>query len=247
MSLHHEVEGDGPAVVLAGSLASTLAMWDGQVAALRARARYRVVRYDHPGHGGSPLGELDGLPSLARRVLDLLDELGVERASFCGLSLGGSVGLRLALDAPERIERLVLACTSPRFGTPEVWDERIAVASTRGMEAIADVVLPRWFTPSFEDVQPFRAMLVALPPETYVRYCELLRGLDLRGTLGTIAAPTLAIAGAEDRTSPPDDLEAIAGELRQARVVVLERAAHLANVERPAEFNAALLEHLAAA
>jgi pimeloyl-ACP methyl ester carboxylesterase len=140
----------------------------------------------------------------------------------------------------------VLTCTSARFGTRETWDERIALVREQGMEAVADVVLPRWFTPAFEDVQPFRAMLVATPPETYVSYCELLREFDLRGRLGAIAAPTLAIAGAEDPTSPPEQLETIAAEIDGASVVVIPRAAHLANVERPDEFNEALLAHLAA-
>jgi 3-oxoadipate enol-lactonase len=243
MTLHHEVAGDGRVVVLSGSLGSTLAMWDAQVAALREQ--FRVLRYDHPGHGGSPLGEIADVGSLARGVVDLLDELEIERASFCGLSLGGAVGMRLALDAPGRIDRLVLACTAARFGTPETWDERISLVRTGGMEAVSDVVLPRWFTPEFADVQTFRAMLVALPPDTYVRYCEIVREFDLRGALGSIGSPTLAIAGAEDRTAPPEQVEALAEEIPGARLAVIERAAHLANVERPAEFNRALLAHLA--
>jgi len=113
------------------------------------------------------------------------------------------------------------------------------------METIADAVLPRWFTPAFADVQRFRAMLAALPPETYVRYCEILREFDLRGALGAIGSPTLAIAGADDPTSRPEQVESLAREIRNARVVVIPRAAHLANVERPDEFNHALLEHLA--
>jgi 3-oxoadipate enol-lactonase len=242
MTLHHEVVGEGPVLVLSGSLGSTLAMWDPQVAALRPQLR--LVRYDHPGHGGSPLGEVRDVSSLARGVVDLLDHLELERASFCGLSLGGTVGIQLALDAPERLDRLVLACAAPRFGDPELWDERIALVREGGMAAIADVLLPRWFTPAFEDVQTFRTMLLAMPPETYVRYCEVLRELDLRAELGRIQAPTLAIAGADDPTAPPAVVEAMAAEIADARVVVLERAAHLANVERSDAFNRALLAHL---
>jgi 3-oxoadipate enol-lactonase len=244
MRLHYDVDGDGPPVVLSGSLGSTLAMWDPQVPALRER--FRVVRFDHPGHGGSELDGLDDVASLARAVVGLLDELEIERASFCGLSLGGSVGMRFALDAPARLDRLVLACTSTRFGTPAVWDERIELVRTSGMEAIADAVLPRWFTPAFEDVQRFRAMLAATPPETYERYCRLLRDLDLRGEVGAIEAPTLAIAGAQDPTSPPDLVKSLAAELPHASLVVIPRAAHLANVERPDDFTKALLAHLTA-
>jgi 3-oxoadipate enol-lactonase len=244
MTLDHELEGAGPVVAMSGSLGATRSMWDAQVKALRER--FRVLRYDHPGHGASPLGELHGMPSLARRVVDLLDELELERASFVGLSLGGAMGMQLAVDAPARIDRLVLACTAPRFGDAALWDERIELVRRDGMDAIADVLLPRWFTPAFRDVQTFRAMLLAVPPETYVRYCELLREFDLTRRLGGIRAPTLAIAGDDDPTSPPAVVEAMAGEIPNARVVTIESAAHLANVERPRAFNEALLAHLTA-
>ena len=168
-----------------------------------------------------------------------------ERFSFVGLSLGGAVGMQLALEAPERVECLVLAATSARFGTAETWDERIALVRRGGMEAVAAAVLPRWFTRAFDDVQRFRRMLVSTPPEVYVRYCEILREYDVRGRLGDVAAPTIAIAGAEDPTSPPAHLEAIAAEIAGARVIVIPNAAHLVNVERAREFNDALLVHLA--
>jgi len=215
-------------------------MWDAQDDALRD---FAVVRLEHPGHGGEPMIELQDVGDLVRRVLTTVQS---ERFSFVGLSLGGSVGMQLALDAPERLDRLVLACTSARFGTRETWDERIALVREGGMEAVAEAVLPRWFTPAFDDVQSFRAMLVSTPPETYVRYCEILRELDLRGRLGSIEAPTLAIAGAEDPTSPPEHLESLAAEIPNAGVAVIPSAAHLANVERAHEFNEALTAHLAA-
>ena len=226
-------------VVLCGSLGATGEMWNAQADALSG---FDVVRVEHPGHDGAPMQDVRDVRALAQRVLDLVH---AERFSFVGLSLGGAVGMHLALEAPDRVERLVLAATSTRFGTPETWDERIALVRSRGMEAVADAVLPRWFTPAFGDVQTFRAMLVSTPPQVYVRYCELLRENDLGGRLGAIEAPTLAIAGAEDPTSPPEHLEAIAAEVRDARVVVIPRGAHLVNVERAEEFNDALLAHLA--
>ena len=225
-------------VVLSGSLGATSEMWDSQSDALRD---FDVVRLEHPGHGGEPMLELRDVGDLAQGVLDSVER---QRFSFVGLSLGGAVGMQLALDAPERLDRLVLACTSSRFGDPQGWDERIALVRTKGMDAIADAVLPRWFTAAFGDVQRFRAMFLATPPDVYVRYCEILREFDLRGRLGSTDAPTLAIAGAEDPTSPPDQVEALAGEIRNATFVVIPHAAHLANVERPDEFNAALLAHL---
>jgi 3-oxoadipate enol-lactonase len=215
-------------------------MWDAQADALRD---FDVIRVEHPGHGRDPMIELHGIGDLARRVLATVQS---ERFSFVGLSLGGAVGMQVALDAPERLDRLVLACTSARFGSRATWDERIALVREQGMEAVADVVLPRWFTSAFEDVRTFRAMLVATPPETYVRYCELLRDFDLRGRLSPVAVPTLAIAGAEDQTSPPEHLESIAAEIDGASVVVIPRAAHLANVEQADAFNEALLAHLTA-
>jgi 3-oxoadipate enol-lactonase len=213
-------------------------MWDAQADALRD---FDVVRIDHPGHDSQPMIELRDVGDLARRMLGGVQS---ERFSFVGLSLGGAVGMRLALDAPERLDRLVLACTSARFGDAQGWDERIELVRARGMEAVADVVLPRWFTPSFGDVQRFRAMFLAMPPETYVRYCEILRDFDLRGKLGAVEAPTLAVAGADDPTSPPEQVEALAAEIPNARFVSIPRAAHMANVERPNEFNDALRAHL---
>jgi|tagenome__1003787_1003787.scaffolds.fasta_scaffold20546847_2 3-oxoadipate enol-lactonase len=226
-------------VVLSGSLGATGEMWDAQAEALRG---FDVVRVEHPGHGGAPMEDVRDVRALARRVLDLVQ---VERFLFVGLSLGGAVAMHVAFEAPERVERLVLAATSPRFGTAETWDERIALVRSGGMEAVADAVLPRWFTPAFRDVQRFRAMLVATPPDVYVRYCEILREYDVRGRLDEITVPTLAIAGAEDPTSPPEHLEAIAAGIADAHVVVIPNGAHLLNVERANEFNDALLAHLA--
>jgi 3-oxoadipate enol-lactonase len=214
-------------------------MWDAQAEALSG---FEVVRIEHPGHDGAPMEDVRDVRSLALRVLELV---AAERFSFVGLSLGGAVGLHVALEAPERLERLVLAATSARFGTPETWDERIALARSSGMEAVADAVLLRWFTPGFDDVQRFREMVVSTPSDVYVRYCEILREHNLRGVLGQITAPTLAIAGAEDPTSPPEHLEAIAAEIADARVVVIPNAAHLVNAERAREFDEALLGHLA--
>jgi 3-oxoadipate enol-lactonase len=215
-------------------------MWDAQAAAL---GDFEVVRVEHPGHGATPMIGLHDIGDLARYVLDTVQ---AERFSFVGLSLGGVVGMEIALGAPQRIDRLVLACTAARFATADSWDARIRLVRAGGMAAVADEVLPRWFTPRFTDLERFREMFLALSAETYVRYCELLRELDLSGALGAIDAPTLAIAAAEDPTTPPSELEALAAAIPRASVVLLGRAAHLANVERPDEFNAALLGHLAA-
>jgi 3-oxoadipate enol-lactonase len=245
MSLHHRIDGEGDRVVLlSGSLGSTLEMWETQLPALVED--FRVLRYDHPGHGGSALPETRTIEAFARDVVALLDDLGVERVSFCGLSLGGAVGMQVALIAPDRLDRLVLCCTSMRFATTEFWEERIAAVRSGGVEAVADVVLERWFTPELPHVRRYREMLVSTPAEGYARCCEALRAWDARGKLAAVGTPTLAIAGSDDRSTPPAQLEAIAAEIDGARLVVIDRARHLANVERADEFNDALLGHLAA-
>jgi 3-oxoadipate enol-lactonase len=243
VTLHHQIEGEGDrVVVLSGSLGSTLAMWDPQLPALNER--FRVLRYDHPGHGGSPVSEDRTVQALTAQLLGLLDDLGVERVSFCGLSLGGAVGMCAALDAPERIDRLVLCSTSRRFASPEVWDDRAAKVRREGVEAVADIVLDRWFTPHFPDVRRYRDMLVATSPEGYARCCEAVRDWDARGALSGVGAPTLAVAGAEDPSTSPDQLEAIVAEIPGARLAVLENSRHLMNVEQATSFNDVLVAHL---
>jgi 3-oxoadipate enol-lactonase len=242
VTLNHQMEGEGDrVVVLSGSLGSSLAMWDPQIPALADH--FRVLRYDHPGHGRSPLSEDRTVEALAAQLLGLLDGLGFVQVSFCGLSLGGAVGMRVALDAPDRIDRLVLCSTSARFATPEFWDRRAAVVRSGGVDAVADEVLDRWFTPGFSNVRRYRDMLVSTPAEGYARCCEAVRDWDARGALGAVQAPTLAIAGADDPSTPPDELKAIVTEIPSARLTVLD-GRHLVNVEEADPFNEALLAHL---
>ncbi len=213
-------------------------MWVHQHPVLRGR---RVVAVEHPGHAGAPVTEVSQVSDLAARVLD---EVGSERFSFVGLSLGGAVGLQLALGVPSRIERLVLACTSARFGEPQQWLDRAALVRAEGLEAIVDPVLARWFTPAFTDVGRFRSMFLSVDPEGYARCCEALASLDAREALESIATPTLVIAGAEDPTSPPDEMAALARAMPNARFEVIAGAGHLANVEGADEFNRLLREYL---
>jgi 3-oxoadipate enol-lactonase len=225
-------------VVFCGSLGAPSSMWDPQFPALVGRT---VVRVDHPGHGGAPLVDVRDVGDLARRVLATV---GGGRFSFVGLSLGGAVGMRLALDVPDRLERLVLACTSARFGDPEQWLARAATVRADGLAAIVDAVLARWFTPSFGEVSAYRELFLSTDAEGYARCCEALAAFDLRDALSSIGAPTLLIAGADDPTTPPAAVEAIAHAVPNARFAVIPAAAHLANVERPDDFNRLLEEHL---
>ena len=149
VEVHHRLEGPegAPVVVFANSLGTTLEMWDAQAAALAGR--YRVLRFDLRGHGRSPVppGPYT-VGDLADDALALLDRLGIERVSFCGLSLGGTIGMTLAVRAPERLERLVLCCTALEFKPPEQWLERAATVRAEGMDAIAPAGMERWFTPA---------------------------------------------------------------------------------------------------
>lgn len=241
--MNYRLDGDGErVVVLSGSLGSTLEMWDPQLPALGPR--FRVLRYDHPGHGGSPVLEETTVAAMAREVAGLLDELRLERISYCGLSLGGAVGMRLALDEPKRVEKLVLCSTSARFATPDSWQERADTVRRHGVVAVVDVVLERWFTPDFPDMRRYREMMLSIPDEGYARACEAIRDWDARGELGGISAPTLAIAGSEDPSTSPADLEAIVAEIADAEVLVVDGARHFVNVERADEFNEALLAYL---
>lgn len=239
-----------PPLVLSNSLGTDLHLWDPQIPALTER--YLVVRYDQRGHGGSP-----GPPGpytideLAGDVVALLDHLGIGRASFCGLSLGGMVGMALAVQAPERVDRLVLVCTSARLPR-EPWAERAATVRSSGLTAIAEAVVARWFTPPFVRAHPdvrdhMRAVFLAADPEGYAACCDAIASMDLLDRIGAIAAPTLVIAGADDTAIAADHGEAIARRIRGARLTVVPDAAHLANVEQPESVTAAILDHLARA
>jgi 3-oxoadipate enol-lactonase len=250
VALHHLLEGpeDAPVVVMANSLGTTLSMWDDQAPSLRGR--FRLLRYDHRGHGGSPVPSGPyTIEDLGRDVLALLDRLQIQHASFCGLSIGGMVGMWLASEAPERIDRLVLCCTSARFDPPEAWEMRARTVRAEGVSAIADAVLERWFTPTFHEsradvVEWAGNMLRDTPAEGYAGCCEAIREADLRERLGEIRAPTLVIAGAEDPAAPVDRSEFIRDSVSGACLVVLSEAAHLANVEQPEAVTRAVLEHL---
>ena len=251
VELHHLLEGpeEAPVLVMANSLGTTLRMWDEGAPALRER--FRLLRYDHRGHGGSPVPPgLYTIEDLGRDALALLDRLGIERFSWCGLSIGGMVGMWLASEAPERVEGLVLCCTSALLGPRELWDERIRVARTEGMDALVDSVVVRWFTPEFfsahpETVEKAAAMLRGTDPEGYAGCCAAIRDMDLRERLGQIRAPTLVISAAEDPATPPEHGELIRDSIPGASFEVIPGASHLANIEQPEAVTRAILDHLA--
>ena len=237
-----------PTVVLSNSLGSTPAMWDPQLPALAERLR--VVRYDHRGHGRSPVPPAPyELADLGADAVALLDRLGLERVHWCGLSLGGMVGMWLAINAPERIDRLVLCCTSAKLGPPEMWADRAATVRAHGVDAIADAGIERWLSPGFIEREPqtaawVRAMLAATPAEGYAGCCGVIERMDQLARLGEIRAPTLVIAGEDDPATPPEHGERIAAAIPGARLEIVPGARHLATIEQPEAMTSLILGHL---
>ncbi len=250
--LNYVLEGpeDAPVLVLSNSLGTALEMWDAQAPALAGR--FRLLRYDTRGHGGSPAPPGPyAIGDLGLDVIRLLDRLGIERASFCGLSVGGMTGMWLAAEAPERVERLVLLCTSALLGPSSVWDERIATATEQGMAALVVGVIERWFTPAFraenpEVVEKMARTLRETDPEGYAGCCAAIRDMDLRDRLPSVGAPTLVVSGAEDPATPPEHGRLIADAIPGARFEVVPDAAHIANVEQPENITQLILTHLEA-
>jgi 3-oxoadipate enol-lactonase len=239
---------DAPLLVLGSSLGTDHRMWEPQLAGLTAR--HRVLRYDHPGHGGSSVPPRPySIDHLAAGVLHLLDTLGVGRFSIGGLSLGGMIAMRVAATAGDRVERLALFCTSAHL--PLGWQERAARVRDGGTEAVAEAVVDRWFTPEFADRCPqvvalLRGQLLDAAPEGYAGCCEAIAAMDLRPLLPAISAPTLVVAGDRDPATPPAHAKAIADGMAgaaQARVEVVP-GAHLATVESADRCTDLLLGHL---
>lgn len=237
-----------PVLVLSNSIATTLEMWADDTPELARH--FRVLRYDMRGHGASdvPAGAYS-LPRLGRDVVEMMDKLGIERAHFLGLSLGGFVGQWLGIHAPERIDRLVLSNTSSYLGPAEYFDERIAsVRNAADMSETAETFLRNWFPQSMlrdrePAVETFRAMLLATNPQGLAGLFAAVRDTDLRRTIALIDLPTLVIAGRDDTVTAASHGELIAATIPGAELAVLPTV-HLPNIERPHEFRNAVLEFL---
>lgn len=248
-TISYEVDGDpqAPVLLLINSIGSTREMWARQMPAFTTV--YRVIRYDARGHGESsvPRGAYT-LDQLGRDALAILDEIGAPAAHVCGLSLGGITSLWLGLNAADRVRGLVLANTAARIGTVEMWTERIDVVHQKGMSAVADLAMQRWFTPAFherdpETVHAFRAMVQSCSADGYLGCCAALRDADLRDRVSSLTAPTLLVASSADAATPPEGLEFIRDRVNGAQIVTLD-SAHLSNVERAEEFTDAVMGFL---
>jgi 3-oxoadipate enol-lactonase len=247
--LWYQLDGseNAPVLVLSNSLGTNLAMWEPQIPAL---LRYfRVLRYDTRGHGKSDVPRHSySVERLGRDVLVLLDGLGIKRAHFCGLSMGGMTGMWLACQAPDRIDRLALCNTAARIGPAEIWDKRIDAVRAGGMASILPGVMERWFTAPFREQAPDKvegvaAMLRATSPEGYIAACAAIRDMDQRHSIAAIRAKTLVITGSSDLATPPSDGRYLADCVAGARYVELP-AAHLSNIEAANRFTEALLQFL---
>jgi 3-oxoadipate enol-lactonase len=247
--IHYRFDGreSAPVLMFSNSLGTNLSMWDAQVPSVAAR--FRVLRYDTRGHGQSNVtpGPYT-IMQLGRDVVRLLDALEIERAHFCGLSMGGMTGMWLGVYAAPRVERLVLCDTAAKIGTAEIWNARIEAVRMGGMAAVAEAVIQRWFTPTFiahapDAIERTRQMILTTPPEGYVANCAAIRDMDQRETISRITAPTLIIAGQKDPVTTPADARYIVERIAGAQYVELD-AAHLSNIEAAEGFTHALTHFL---
>ena len=236
-----------PVLVLSHSIGTDHAMWDAQIPDLLPY--FQVLRYDTRGHGASdsPAGEYS-IAQLGADVIGLTDALSIPSFAFCGLSMGGGIGQWLAAHAPERVTSLILANTSPTFGDPARWQQRIDAVKKDGMAGIADLAIGRFFSPetwtNSSEAASVRSVLVGTSPEGYIGCCAALRDADLTPLLPQIKVPTLILVGDRDVSTPwAGHGELLAQAIAGSRVVHLP-AAHLSNIERPHSFSAALLDFL---
>ncbi len=241
-ALHYVQRGQGPPVVLSHVLGCDLRMWDDLAAALADR--FTVVRYDTRGHGESEVVTAAfSLEDLVSDAVRLLEELGDDRVSWVGLSMGGMIGQGLALAHPGRVSRLVVANSASRYpeASRSLLRERARIARTEGMSALADQIMSRYFSEAFrasrpEEVSRFRRQVLAVDAAAYAACCEAIASLDYYDRLDRIACPTLVIAGEVDVATPPALGEEIAARVPNARLSVLAGAAHLSAIEQPDRF-----------
>jgi len=244
--LHYAFTGPAaaPALILSNSLGTTVSMWDAQVPAFEKQ--FRLLRYDVRGHGQSSTPPPPyAVPDLASDVLALADSLGITRFHFCGLSIGGMTGMSLAVQAPERLHKLVLCNTAPKIGTNEFWNARIRTVETKGMKEVAGAVTARWFTPAFQVSSPDKVasaigVLESLDPQGYMGGCTAVRDFDFREDVSKIRIPTLVICGTHDSAAPAADGRLLADTIPGARYIELQTS-HLSNIEDPAQFTQEVL------
>ncbi|GAB5445382.1 3-oxoadipate enol-lactonase [Gymnodinialimonas sp.] len=236
-------------LILSNSLGADLSMWDDQIEALTAK--YRVLRYDTRGHGGSDTTGPVTFADLNADVIALMDALEIDQAAFMGLSMGGMTGMGLAVDHADRITRVV--CADARADAPPPfqanWDTRIAAVTDGGLEAIVEGTLGSWFTEDWrvanpERVTQVRAMILANDPRGYISCCHALKGLDCLRHLPNAKAPIFYVGGDQDMGAAPAVMQEMADATPGGQYVSIPNAAHVANINAPEAFNAAIAEFL---
>jgi 3-oxoadipate enol-lactonase len=247
--IHYEVEGaqDKPVLMFCNSLGTTLHMWDGQMP--EVLKHFRVVRYDRRGHGksGVPNGPYT-MEMLGRDALAVMDAAGVDKINWCGLSMGGMVGMWLGANAPQRCNRLILSNTSAYFENKQIWNDRIALVKEKGLTAIVGGTLERWFTKDFRDREPAKVksiadMFLATKLEGYIACGQAVRDMDHREIIKKITAPTMIIAGKQDAGTTVEMAELIRKSIPGASMTLFD-AAHIATVECEHDYTEAVLGFL---
>ncbi len=251
IEIDYELRGDPskPVLMFSNSLGTTRSMWDKQAEAFSDK--FHILRYDTRGHGQSDAPNASyALERLGQDVVELLDALNFKSVHFCGLSLGGMTGMWLGIHAADRVRSLALCCTSAHLPNPDMWDARIQLVLDQGMASVSDVVLSRWFTPSFIEDKPFaiatvRGQFLCASATGYVGCCAAIRDMDLRPELAKIEKTCLVIVGQGDQATPPEHGKLIAAGIAGSRYVEIENAAHLSNIEQEDSFNSTVSKFLA--
>lgn len=253
VDLYYELSGPqgAPVVAFSNSIGTTLEMWDAQAEALSAN--YRCLRYDTRGHGRSAVADRPArIADLADDLAGLLDAVAAPKAHIVGLSLGGMTAQAFALCYPDRVKSVTLMATAAYLPSAESWEQRAVTVCRDGMAAIGDAVISRWFTPSYPQASPekvasVRDRFLQMDPRGYAACCRVIRDMDLRQDIGSIAAPTLVIAGAEDPATPVAMMEDIRARLAGSELVILPNAAHLLAIEQAGRVTRHLLSFLGGA
>ncbi|HYL63207.1 MAG TPA: 3-oxoadipate enol-lactonase [Candidatus Methylomirabilis sp.] len=247
--IHYDLSGpaDAPVLVFSNSLGANFSMWDSQLPALQKH--FRVLRSDTRGHGQSSVTPGPySIEQLSKDVLSLLDSLHLDRVYFCGLSMGGMIGMWLSVNAAHRLHKVVLCNTAAKIGTPEFWNPRIEKVRKGGMRAVSVAIIERWFTPAYRAQSPSviaatQSILESHDPEGYVANCAAIRDFDARATISAIHLPTLIITGTHDPATTVADGRYLEAQIKGARFAELN-ASHLSNIEACAHFNAEISSFL---
>jgi 3-oxoadipate enol-lactonase len=248
-SLHYEFNPsiDKPVLLLSNSLGTSIELWSQQIEAFSEY--FSVLRYDIRGQGlsSTPAGPYS-IEQMSKDVLALLDSLEVERAHFCGISMGGLIGQWLGVHVPDRLRKLVLCNTAAKIGTESNWNQRIATVGNNGLAPIVPAVLKGWFTEQFFHDQPgvitkMESILRANQPEGYAASCAAVRDADFRHSVHSIATPALVVYGTEDRSTTADEAQFLLNRIKGSRALKLH-AAHISNIEAASAFTSGVLQFL---